>query len=209
MSQLPILYSFRRCPYAIRARMTLDYAGVMVEHREVLLRDKPQAMLDASAKATVPILKLPNGSIIDESIDVMQWALQQRDTDRWWQDDLADQSLELVEDNDFRFKPQLDHYKYADRHPQHSQKHYRAEAEQFLLQLENRLISTKFLLGGQLTFSDVAIFPFIRQFAFVDKSWFDEAPYPKLRAWLQWFLDSQLFINAMGKHPLWDDAQPT
>jgi glutathione S-transferase len=189
--------------------MTLNYAGVMVEHREVLLRDKPQAMLEASAKATVPILKLPNGSVIDESIDVMKWALEQRDTDHWWQDDLADQSLLLVDDNDFKFKEQLDHYKYADRHPQHSQRHFRTEAEQFLLRLENRLIATTFLLDEQLTFSDVAIFPFIRQFAYVDMPWFDQAPYPKLRAWLLWFLDSELFINAMGKQPLWDGTQST
>lgn len=187
--------------------MTLKYAAIMVEHREVLLRDKPQAMLDVSEKATVPILVLPDGRVIDESIDVMQWALEQRDTDHWWQPELADQCLLLVEENDFGFKQHLDHYKYADRHPQHSQQHYRTEAEQFLLQLENRLVSTTFLLDEQLTFSDVAIFPFIRQFASIDKPWFDKAPYPKLRVWLQWFLESDLFIGVMQKYPPWHASQ--
>jgi len=186
--------------------MALNYAGVKLEHREVLLRDKPRAMLEASAKATVPILKLADGSIIDESVDVMHWALEQRDTDRWWQDELATQTLALVEENDFSFKTQLDHYKYADRYPQKSQSDYRTQAEAFLLQLENRLESRPYLMTDQLTFSDVAIFPFIRQFAFVDKRWFDQAPYPNLRKWLQSFLDSILFTGAMNKYPTWHDS---
>jgi len=203
---LPILYSFRRCPYAIRARMTLNYAGVRVEHREVLLGDKPQAMLEASAKATVPILKLPDGSVIDESIDVMHWALKQQDAEHWWQDKWATVTMALAKENDFTFKQQLDHYKYADRFPQYTQSHYRTEAEVFLTQLETRLMSQRYLLKDQLTFSDVAIFPFIRQFAFVDKPWFDQAPYPKLRNWLQWFLESELFTSTMQKHPPWQDT---
>ncbi len=186
--------------------MALNYAGIRLEHREVLLSDKPRAMLEASAKATVPILKLPDGSIIDESVDVMHWALEQRDTDRWWQDELATQTLTLVEENDFSFKTQLDHYKYADRYPQQSQSDYRTQAETFLLQLENRLESRQYLMTDQLTFSDVAIFPFIRQFALVDKPWFDQAPYPNLQKWLQSFLDSILFTGAMSKYPTWDDS---
>lgn len=202
-TNLPILYSFRRCPYAIRARMTLQYAAIGVEHREVLLRDKPEAMLEASPKATVPILKLPDGKVIDESSDVMQWALQQRDTDHWMRDELAQQAFALVDENDYQFKQQLDQYKYADRHPQHSQKYYRSEAERFLLKLETMLGSHKYLLDEQLTFADVAIFPFIRQFAFVDKAWFDQAPYPKLRVWLGRFLESDLFTGVMQKYPPW------
>ena len=183
--------------------MTLNYAAITVEHREVLLRDKPQAMLDASEKATVPILELPNGIVIDESIDVVYWALKQTDTDDWWRDELADQAVALVDENDFQFKQHLDQYKYADRHPQHSQKHYRSEAEKFLLKLETMLGSHKYLLDEQLTFADVAIFPFIRQFAFVDKAWFDQAPYPKLRVWLGRFLESDLFTGVMQKYPPW------
>lgn len=186
--------------------MALNYAGVKLEHREVLLSDKPRAMLEASAKATVPILKLPDGSVIDESVDVMHWALEQRDTDRWWQDEFATQSLALIEENDFSFKTQLDHYKYADRYPQQLQSDYRTQAETFLLQLENRLESRPYLMTDQLTFSDVAIFPFIRQFAFVDKPWFDQTPYPNLQKWLQSFLDSILFTGAMNKYPTWHDS---
>ena len=183
--------------------MTLQYAAIGVEHREVLLRDKPEAMLEASSKATVPILKLADGKVIDESSDVMQWALEQRDTDHWMRDELAEQTFALVDENDFQFKQHLDQYKYADRHPQHSQKHYRSEAEKFLLKLETMLGSHKYLLDEQLTFADVAIFPFIRQFAFVDKAWFDQAPYPKLKVWLGRFLESDLFTGVMQKYPPW------
>ncbi len=184
--------------------MTLNYAGIRLEHREVLLRDKPAAMLDASAKGTVPILALPDGTIIDESVDVMNWALEQRDDDHWWQDDFAVQTTQLVEENDLIFKQHLDHYKYADRHP-HPQVHYRTEAEKFLRQLEEKLQSRRYLMDEQMKYSDVAIFPFIRQFAFVDKPWFDQSPYPKLQNWLQSFLDSILFTSAMKKYPRWQE----
>ncbi len=202
---LPILYSFRRCPYAIRARMALRYAGLTLEHREVLLRDKPRAMLVASAKATVPILQLPGGRVLDESADIMRWALEQRDPDRWWRDSLANDAQSLLEENDLVFKVHLDHYKYADRHPRQSQSYYRAEAEKFLQQLEQRLCLNRFLLSDQFTFSDVAIFPFVRQFALVDKAWFDQAAYPKLQRWLQSFLDLALFNSVMEKHPVWQE----
>src|SRR5210317_1296056 len=109
---IPILYSFRRCPYAIRARMALDYASVEVELREVLLRDKPRAMLEASSKGTVPVLVLPDGRVIDESVDVMHWALMHRDPDGWWQEGLESETNELLEQNDFVFKKYLDRYKY-------------------------------------------------------------------------------------------------
>jgi glutathione S-transferase len=200
---LPILYSFRRCPYAIRARMTLAYADIPVEHREVLLRDKPAAMLKASEKGTVPILVLPGGSVIDESYAIMRWALDQRDPDHWWQDNLATETNVLVKDNDFDFKVHLDHYKYADRFPDHPASYYCQQAEKFLLNLEQKLVQRCYLQSDQLTFSDVAIFPFVRQFAFVDKTWFDQAPYPRLQTWLQSFLDSVLFTHVMRKYPVW------
>jgi glutathione S-transferase len=187
--------------------MALNYASVRVEYREVLLRNKPQAMLDASAKATVPILVLPSGKVIDESIDVMQWALEQKDPDHWWQDELTATAMALVEENDFKFKKQLDHYKYADRYPQQTQLHYRAEAEEFLSQLESRLATQRYLLCEQLSFSDVAIFPFIRQFAYVDKNWFDQAPYPALQSWLKGLLESELFNQVMVKHPAWCETE--
>lgn len=199
----PILYSFRRCPYAIRARMTLNYAGVMVELREILLKDKPRSMLQVSKKGTVPVLVLPDGRVIDESVDVMHWALEQRDPDNWWCDDSATTTNNLVEENDLVFKKHLDHYKYADRYPQRPATFYRGEAEKFLRQLEQKLGLHRYLMAEQPGFADVAIFPFVRQFAYVDKAWFDQAPYPRLQTWLQSFLDSDLFISVMEKSPRW------
>jgi len=183
--------------------MALDYAGVTVELREVLLRDKPPAMLRASAKGTVPVMILPDGRVIDESIDVMHWALAHGDPGGWWRDDLRDGTDKLIEENDLVFKKHLDHYKYADRYPDHPQVYYRDKAERFLSQLEHRLRQSCYLMADRLTFSDVAIFPFVRQFAFVDKPWFDQAPYPKLQAWLQMFLESDLFLGVMTKFPRW------
>jgi len=202
---IPILYSFRRCPYAIRARMALDYAGITVELREVLLRDKPRSMLLASTKGTVPVLVLPDGRVIDESVDLMRWALTQGDPEHWWRHDLEAATNSLVEENDHVFKKHLDRYKYADRYPEQPQSFYRAKAEMFLRQLEQKLVLTRYLLDDRITFSDVAIFPFVRQFAFVDKGWFDSAPYPKLNAWLQSFLDSDLFLSVMTIYPRYED----
>ena len=183
--------------------MALNYAGITVELREVLLTDKPHSMLLASAKGTVPVLVLPDGRVIDESVDLMRWALLQGDPEHWWRHALEAGTSRLVEENDYVFKKHLDRYKYADRHPQQPQSFYRAEAEIFLRQLEQKLVLTRYLLDDRLTFSDVAVFPFVRQFAFVDKAWFDSAPYPKLNAWLQSFLDSDLFISVMTKYPRW------
>ena len=183
--------------------MALNYAGITVELREVLLRDKPRSMLLASAKGTVPVLVFPDGRVIDESIDVMRWALLQRDPEHWWRHDLEEETNSLVEENDHVFKKHLDRYKYADRYPEQPQSFYRGKAEAFLRKLEQRLVLTRYLLDDQLTFSDVATFPFVRQFAYVDKAWFASAPYPKLNAWLQSFLDSDLFLSVMTKYPRW------
>jgi len=187
--------------------MTLNYASVAVELREVLLRDKPGSMLQASPKGTVPVLILPDGTVIDESIDLMRWALAQRDPERWWRHDLEAETNKLVKENDFVFKKHLDQYKYADRYPQQPQSFYRAEAEVFLRKLEQILLHKHYLMNDRLTFSDVAIFPFVRQFAYVDKTWFDSAPYPRLQAWLQSLLDSDLFSGAMTKYPRWCEAR--
>jgi glutathione S-transferase len=202
----PVLYSFRRCPYAIRARMALNYAGVALELREVLLRDKPPSMLKASAKGTVPVMLLPDGTVIDESVDVMRWALAQHDPDHWWNEALKTETNTLLEENDYIFKKHLDQYKYSDRHPEQPQSFYRARAEKFLKQLEQRLRQHQHLVNRRITFADVAIFPFVRQFAFVDKTWFDQAPYPLLQSWLCSFLDSALFLSVMTKYPTWREA---
>lgn len=206
MPDLPVLYSFRRCPYAIRARMALTVAGMAVELREVLLRDKPAAMLEVSAKGTVPVLLLPDGRVIDESLEVMDWALTQNDPEAW-ADTSADTEA-LIAYCDGPFKGWLDKYKYADRHPEQSQGAYRQRAEEFLALLEQRLADREFLGGERVTRGDVAVFPFVRQFAGVDPAWWRGAPYPKLRRWLEFWLASETFTAVMAKHPLWRPDRP-
>jgi glutathione S-transferase len=200
---LPVLYSFRRCPYAIRARMTLLYTAQQVELREVFLGNKPAQMLHASAKGTVPVLVFPDGTVLQESVDVMHWALRIQDPDNWWREESAAEINSLLEQNDFDFKQQLDRYKYWQRYPEHPQQYYREKAEEFLRLLEQKLQTNAYLLNENVSFADVAIFPFIRQFAFADKPWFEQAPYPRLQHWLQSFLDSDLFKGVMKKSPAW------
>jgi glutathione S-transferase len=197
----PTLYSFRRCPYAMRARMALFYAGCAVEIVEVSLKAKPPELLARSPKGTVPVLVLQE-RVIDESLDIMGWALAHNDPDDWLlstdssaQSDIA----ELIAYNDHTFKQHLDRYKYAVRHPEFSQKHYRNLGAVFLQRLENRLAESIYLITDHLTLADVALAPFVRQFCYVDPDWFWQSPYPKLRAWLERFLASELFTAVMAK----------
>ena len=205
---LPVLYSFRRCPYAIRARMAICYAGVPVELREVLLKDKPPAMLAVSPKGTVPVLVLPDGTVLDESCDVMRWALSIHDPDNWMEPATSREASRLVAENDGPFKAHLDHYKYADRYPGKTPADYRAEGEVFLQTLDGLLQRQAFLLGNKPGFADVAIFPFVRQFCMVDQEWFFSAPYPKLQRWLNGWLASPRFVAVMEKYPVWQDGAP-
>ncbi|MGY2330818.1 glutathione S-transferase [Pseudomonas sp. SDT2931_S440] len=192
-----VLYSFRRCPYAMRARMALRYSGLAVQIIEVSLKAKPAEMLALSPKGTVPVLSV-DGRVIDESLAIMRWALAQNDPEGWLLgDDRATQAL--IEENDQGFKHQLNRYKYAERHPEYPMEHYRAEGEVFLMKLEGLLAEREYLLAGHLSLADVALAPFVRQFAHVDREWFGRAPYPRLRAWLQRFLESPLFIAVMAK----------
>lgn len=200
MQQLPILYSYRRCPYAMRARMALKHAEVKVEVREISLREKPRHMIALSPKGTVPVLVLPDGKVIDESLDIMEWALNQSGGDAWLAVDM-DAARRLIVENDGPFKKALDAYKYAERHPEKTQFEYRVEGEAFLVQLENLLKERLGLFGKLPTFADIAIFPFIRQFRGVDHQWFDTAPYPKLNVWLKTLVESDLFVSIMKKHP--------
>jgi glutathione S-transferase len=206
---LPVLYSFRRCPYAIRARLALAHAGVAVELREVALRDKPAAMLVLSPKGTVPVLQLPDGRVLDESLDIMRWALQQRDADGWLARADTSPQAALMTATDGPFKHWLDRYKYFNRFPERSQADYRAETEQCLLApLEALLGQTPWLGGATPCLTDAAIFPFVRQFAGVDADWWATAPWVATRAWLQAWLDSGLFAPVMVKQPLWAAPQP-
>lgn len=197
-----ILYSFRRCPYAMRARMAIASSGMQVILREISLRDKPQSLLDISPKATVPVLLTPEEKVIDESLDIMLWALRQSDPSAW----LNNINYALIENNDGPFKQWLDRYKYADRFPEQSQQFYRQQGEQTFLMLEHALADSAFLSGNTVTLTDIAIFPFIRQFVSVEQGWFEHAPYPNTRRWLDYFLASELFQKTMHKYSPWKMA---
>lgn len=194
----PILYSFRRCPYAMRARMALAISGTAVETREVLLRDKPDAMLEASPKGTVPVLVLNNGTVIDESLAIMRWALARNDPESWLDGD----DHELIAMIDEPFKHHLDRYKYATQHDSDPDEH-RAAAYALLKRFEARLTLHACLCGPTRSMADIASFPFIRQFANADREWFDAQPLPELRRWLAEQLDSELFASMMVKRPQW------
>lgn len=206
------LYSFRRCPYAIRARMALRISGTRLILREVVLSRRPQALYDQSPKGTVPVLVLPDGEVIDESWEIIQWALSQNDPHCWWSDldsSLKEEAVRLVTQNDGPFKKSLDQYKYSDRHPEESKESYRSRGEQVLAELDSLLNKHKYLISEQITAADIALFPFIRQFAHVDKTWFDSLPYTQLQRWLAELLESEFFTGVMKKYKEWSpDAEP-
>lgn len=198
---LPVLYSFRRCPYAIRARLALTYAGIPVETREVQLKHKPEQMLAISPKGTVPVLQLPDGQIIDESLDIMTWALAQHDPEHWLITN--EETNQLIFWNDGDFKYYLDRYKYADRYPEFPESYYRDQAELFLVKLEANLSQSSYLGCMHFSIVDAAIFPFIRQFAAVDSQWFTDTGHQHLSAWLTRISATELFASVMAKHPVW------
>ncbi|MEG2913789.1 MAG: glutathione S-transferase [Pseudomonas sp.] len=191
------LYSFRRCPYAMRARMALRYCGVPVEIVEVSLKAKPAEMLAISPKGTVPVLDA-DGQVIDESLEIMRWALAQNDPQDWLLSGDA-RVAELIEANDQVFKVHLNRYKYAERYPEQPMEVYRAEGEMFLRRLEELLEGRDYLLTDHPSLADIALLPFVRQFAHVDREWFAQTPYVRLQAWLQRFLESELFTSIMKK----------
>lgn len=198
----PLLYSYRRCPYAMRARMALLQAGRDFDAIEISLRDKPAAMLALSPKGTVPVLHLPDGQVLEESWDIMRWAWSEHDPDGWWSRAQTDDNLALVRCNDGAFKHHLDRYKYPDRYPEEavSREVHRAEAVSCLIvPLEARLKPQPYLGGATPCATDLAIFPFVRQFAGVEPAWFGELGMPALKAWLQGWLDSRLFNEGMTK----------
>ena len=208
--QHPILYSFRRCPYAIRARLAIAASGIQVEIREIVLKHKPTHMLSVSPKGTVPVLITSNDSIIDESLDIMHWALQQNDPENWLPSipEQHDVTAQLIQHNDGPFKHWLDKYKYADRHPEQTEAYYRQQGELTLKTLEQKLSENDYLVSNTLSLVDISLLPFIRQFASVDKAWFDASPYPHLQAWLEHFLQSDAFNNIMAKLPPWQENDP-
>lgn len=198
MTALPILYSFRRCPYAMRARMALWAAGIAVELREVKLAAKPQELIAASPKATVPVLVLADGGVIDESLAIMRWALAKSDPEDW----LAGDDPALIAVNDGAFKHHLDRAKYPGRYDEDSADH-RAEGLALLAPLETRLARAANLCGPTRALTDMALFPFIRQFAAIDPAWFASQPLPRLQGWLERRTAEPLFASIMPKFAPW------
>ena len=205
-----ILYSFRRCPYAMRARMGLKIAGVDYEHREVLLRDKPAEMLTASPKGSVPVFIRGDGKVIDESFDIMLWALGLHDPENWLAADM-DEMLGLIKTIEGPFATHQFKYKYASFFDDTLKRgdvdlSHRAPACEILQDYEDRLVQSAYMMGDKPSLADYAIFPFIRQFAAVERDWWDKPQFPHLHKWLAHFMDAEIFKDIMHKYPLFVSA---
>ena len=201
----PIFWNFRRCPYAMRARLAIAASGQKVQLREILLRDKPADFLATSPKGTVPVLKLENGQVIDESRDIMFWALRQNDPENWlavWRQNPA-LAMVFLDRLDGAFKHDLDRYKYASRYDRDGGPVHRDSGAAFLTKLDQDLQQTCALSGPQLGLLDFASLPFVRQFRIADPNWFDNQSWPQLHAWLGGFLCSARFQLVMQKYPQW------
>lgn len=188
--------------------MALSYCQIKYQHREILLKAKPASMLAMSAKATVPVFRLRSGKVLDESMDIMFWALSESDTSNWFYNlntSLQEEIKQTIQINDDEFKTKLDKYKYAVRFPEHTPEYYRQQSESFLSHLENKLTHNQYLVSDNITLADVAIIPFIRQFSLVEPNWFQNTSYSRLKQWLANFLKSDLFNGVMQKHDLWQD----
>lgn len=208
MSALPVLYSFRRCPYAMRARLALAVSGQVCELREVVLKNKPQGLLQASPKATVPVLVLPSGQVLEQSLDIMRWALARHDPAGWLTPSNSTEAamLALVAQCDGPFKQALDYCKYPSRYPEADTALARTQAAEWLRGLETLLARHPFLCGDHAALADMAIAPFVRQFAGIDGSWWNAQPWPHLQAWLAQWQASSLFEGVMHKLPAWVDG---
>jgi glutathione S-transferase len=198
----PLLYTYRRCPYAMRARMALIHAGIAFDAHEITLRNKPAALLAASPKGTVPVLVLPDGTVLEESLHIMRWAFDGRDAAGWWSRSQSPENQALTALNDGPFKQQLDRYKYPEKFDPNERNWQRDQARAGLLQtLEQRLSAQPCLGGTTPCATDLAIFPFVRQFRAVDTDWFDAQALPATQQWLQAWLQSELFKACMRKLP--------
>lgn len=205
---LPILYSLRNCPYAMRARIAIFKAKQIVMLRDIVLSNKPKEMILASPKATVPVLVLANGSVVEESLAIMLWALNETDPDGLLQSQNEHElsaMLNLIKSFDHGFKLCLEQYKCAKRYRENNIIECRVECEQFIQTLENRLKHHDFLMSNTESLADIALLPFIRQFARIERQWYLQSPYPKVRQWLNNYLQSPMFTKVMAKYPLWLD----
>lgn len=200
----PILWTFRRCPYAMRARLALASAGYDCELREILLRDKPEPFLQTSPKGTVPVLDL-HSSVIDESIDIMRYALAQNDPENWL--DMPAYGDDLIAEIDGPFKTALDRYKYTSRYNDATMETERAKAASTVMTFNDRLSGSRYLMGDKITLADMATITFVRQYANTDRAWFDQQPWPHMIRWLDDFLNSDRFAHIMQKYKPWKEGQ--
>ena len=209
MQESDVLYSFRRCPYAMRARLAILSAQIAVELREVVLRNKPEEMLEASPKGTVPVLTLKDGSVLEESLDVIDWALAQNDPEglRDFSVDFLNEMNALVAENDGSFKSALDRYKYPNRYQGIDRGEQRELGARFVSGLNQLLRGRQYLFGDKISYADIAILPFIRQFAHVDRDWFWSQDWTHVIRWLEAFLDSDRFRRIMIKYPQWQSGE--
>jgi glutathione S-transferase len=207
-SSLPILYSLRNCPYAMRARLAIFKAKQTVLLRDLVLSNKPAEMISVSPKGTVPVLVLSNGTVIEESLEVMLWALQEMDPADLLdcqQEGALSAMLLLINEFDNDFKTCLEAYKCAKRYQEDNVAECRAVCQQYIQQLEQRLTAHSFLMSDKESLADIALIPFIRQFARIERQWYLQSPYPMVRQWLNSYLQSSVFTKVMAKHPLWVD----
>ena len=189
----------------MRARLALAYSGIDYEHREILLKNRPDELYALSPKGTVPVLQLNDGTVIDESIDVMKWALAQSDPEYWYTENIEVQNL-LIDQNDGDYKKWLDKYKYHVRFKDGSYEEYQYAVGEILKAYESILSKSSYLCGDKVTLADMALFPFIRQGAHVDLDWFN-AQFPKLSLWLKIFKESELFETIMKKYNVWKSGE--
>jgi glutathione S-transferase len=209
-SSLPILYSLRNCPYAMRARLAIFKAKQTVLLRDLVLSNKPEEMLAVSPKATVPVIVLANGTVIEESLEVMLWALQETDPADlldYQQEGALSAMLLLINEFDNDFKTCLEAYKCAKRYQEDNVAECRTVCQQYIQQLEQRLTAHSFLMSDKESLADIALIPFIRQFARIERQWYLQSPYPMVRQWLNRYLQSSVFTKVMAKHPLWVDER--
>lgn len=209
-SPYPVLYSFRRCPYAMRARLALLASAQVCELREVVLAHKPAALLEASAKGTVPVLIDSDGQVIEQSLDIMLWALRRNDPRHWLRTNgvALEQMLALIAPCDGEFKFHLDRYKYPNRFALTDAAPHREQGAHYLNELNTRLLAHAYLMDECESLADMAIAPFVRQFAHTDPVWFDAQAWPALQAWLATFEQSPAYQRVMAKYPPWMPGQP-
>ena len=206
----PILYSLQNCPYAMRARLALLLSEQTIIIRAITLKNKPLAMLEASPKGTVPVLILADGTVLEESIDIMHWALKQNDPNSLLaqsQPDTHQAIIALIQRGDDQFKHPLEQYRAAKRYHRDTELKWRQQCEMFIQELEQRLTDNGFFIGNSISLADYAFIPFLRQFGRVDRKWFATAPYPKVKVWLSTQLQSKLYARMMKKHQLWSQEE--